>query len=52
MFPGRLAHFTLTGSTGADFTKLQRSACAGSNYVWIMWEGVADDGKSECEVNE
>ena len=39
MFPGRLASFAqgrTPSSTDADFTKQQRSACAGSNYVWIM----------------
>ena len=35
MFPGRLARFL----HGRGFTKLQRSACAGSNYGWIMREG-------------
>ena len=40
MFPERQARFTLMGFADADFTKLQRSACAGSNYVWIMWAQV------------
>jgi len=48
MFPGRLARFY----ADADSTKQQRSACAGSNYVWIMRQGAANDGESECEVNE
>jgi len=52
MFPGRLVRFALMSSTNADSTKQQRSACAGSNYVWIMREGVANDGESEGEVNE
>ena len=42
MFPGRLARFA-RGRTpefhGRGLSKLQRSACAGSNYVWIMRGG-------------
>ena len=48
MFPGRLARFL----HGRGFTKLRRSACAGSNYVWIMWGWAERRGKSKCEVNE
>jgi hypothetical protein len=40
------------GPTGADFTKLQRSACAGSNYVWIMREGVSIGERLMCDVVE
>jgi hypothetical protein len=42
MFPGRLVRSAGTApagdaaSTDADSTKQRRSACAGSNYVWIM----------------
>jgi len=32
MFPGRQARFL----HGRGLSKQQRSACAGSNYVWIM----------------
>jgi len=39
-------------STGADFTKLQRSACAGSNYGWIMWDGVESVGQVKWEMIE
>jgi hypothetical protein len=38
------------GSTGADFTKLQRSACAGSNYGWIMRVLVEGGGEVKGEV--
>jgi hypothetical protein len=52
MFPGRLARFTLMGSTDADFTKLQRSACAGSNYVWIMGVPMESAGEFRVDVVE
>ena|SRR5258708_2763611 len=38
--------------TGTDSTKLQRSACAGSNYVWIMCEKAGSCAGAEWEVNE
>ena len=48
MFPGRLARFL----DGRDSTKPQRSACAGSNYVWIM-RGLAEVGvEAEWDVVE
>ena len=34
------------------FTKLQRSACAGSNYVWIMREGAGSCAGAEWEAIE
>ena len=51
-WPGLTLFERCPSSADADSTKQQRSACAGSNYVWIMWEGVANDRKSECDVNE
>jgi len=48
MFPGRLVRFL----DGRGLSKQQRSACAGSNYVWIMREELVDGGKLEREVDE
>jgi len=39
-------------SADADFTKLQRSACAGSNYGWIMWGWVAEGARKKWDVVE
>jgi hypothetical protein len=48
IFPGRLACFLHR----RGFTKLRRSACAGSNYVWIMRGQVECGREVECEVIE
>jgi len=45
---GALARFL----HGRGFTKLQRSACAGSNYGWIMREAVAIGAGAKLDVVE
>ena len=47
MFPGRLARFR-----GRGFAKLQRSACAGSNYGWIMRQGGGERPEAKWDVAE
>ena len=41
-----------TNAANADFTKQQRSACAGSNYAWIMREEAGSCAGAEWEVIE
>ena len=50
MFPGRQVRGNQR--RGRGFTKLQRSACAGSNYVWIMWGPAEGGAGAEWEVIE
>ena len=50
MFPGRQVRDNLR--RGPDSTKQQRSACAGSNYGWIMQKGLAKGAGSKWEVVE
>ena len=50
MFPGRLARET--NFADADFTKQQRSAWPGPNYVWIMRGRLAKGAGAKWDVVE